>query len=128
MRNAHAKAPPKLKASKRDIMLALSILTPPAAWLLHLVASYALVGPSCGASAPGMIHASLSVLALLFTAPSGWFAWREWKAAQSDEANDRSALQRTRLFAAAGMANTFLFGTIIALSAAASLLLSPCTP
>ncbi len=119
---------PPLDASRGNLRLAVSIFAPPMVWLLHLVVSYALVESSCGSNVGWLIHTSVSAVALLLALPGGMIARNEWKDAQADDRSDHASLQRRRLLAAAGMANSFFFSAIILLAWTASLVISPCAP
>jgi hypothetical protein len=139
--------PPTLSLhGRRRLLLGLSVA--PLAWLVHLVASYAVVGPSCTMSSPWLLHTALTIGALAIAVPGGVTAFRTLRSAADTPVGDRAnagnggaggeslavserdarSTQRDKLFAAIALANATLFSAIIVLAWTASLVVSPCAP
>jgi hypothetical protein len=114
-------------ASNRGIAtLYAGLLLPPAAWMLHLAASFTLATQLCGGRHEWAMHAVLPV-ALLMTLAGGMLSWRNWKGTGGHGNDDREGtMGRSSFLAAAGLASTAFFGLIILLSEVPNWFLPPC--
>ncbi len=113
--------PPSMHVGQRGAALAYGIFAPPIAWLLHLVASYAIVEPMCGMSHAWLVHTAMTAVALLIAIPGGVLAYRSMHTEEGSGA-------RSRLLPTIALANSVLFSLIMILSWTAALVVPPCTP
>lgn len=104
------------------------LLAGPAAWLVHLNVSYALVRYVCASGSGWLLH--LGTLAMLALAAAGVLvALRSWR--RIDEptvTGGAGTLGRTRFMALGGMALSGFFLLVILLAWLPDLILSPCVP
>lgn len=107
--------------------LVAGMLAAPLAWLLHLVVSYALVGPACEGEA-SWVHHVVTLAALALALPGGVLAWQAWRGSPPEDSPGAPARHRTQFLAIAGVVNAVFFSLIILLSWSAAIALAPCPP
>lgn len=140
--------PPAIRIPPQSKWVGIGLLAAPVAWLVHLIASFAVVEPACAADAPWLLHAALTIGALVLAITGGVFAFNALREAPDDEAthgtrtdrvtadgpphpvrfHDPRSAPRNRLLAATAIVNSILFSTIIVLSWTATLVIPPCAP
>jgi hypothetical protein len=109
-------------------MLYGGMFLPPAAWMLHLTASYALAVRLCDGRHYWTLHLVLAV-ALMVVAAGGFLAWRGWQDTGARVGGDDvGIIARSNFLATAGLASTVFFGLTIVLSEVANWFLPPCIP
>jgi hypothetical protein len=105
----------------------LGLLLPPAAWLLHLSASFTVATALCGSSSLWFLHV-LTVAALAVSIGGGLLAWRNWHATGEDTNPDEGGtLARSKFLALAGLASSTFFTLAILVAEVANLMLGQCT-
>lgn len=102
------------------------VLAGPAAWLLHLNVSYALVRYVCASGAGWLLHlATLAMVAL--AAAGGIVALRSWrKVGEPKMTGGGGTLGRTRFMSIGGLALSAFFLFVILMAWLPDLILSPC--
>jgi hypothetical protein len=106
--------------------LYLGVFLPPAAWFLHLVASFTLAAQLCSGRHEWVLHA-VGVAALLVVVAGGLLAWRNWKGTGRRLNEDRGGtIARSNFLAVAGLASTAFFGLVILASEVPNWFLPPC--
>jgi hypothetical protein len=118
--------------------LLVALLGSAAAWSIHFLASYALMGYACaiGWTPLRPVLLTMSVVALGATAGSGWLAWRQWHVARAvdrptDDAWDARMGERTArvsFLMVVGLASAILFGIGILMEAVSLWMVPVCEP
>ena len=108
--------------------LILGFILPPAAWLLHVGASFALADYVCGSGADWLPHiVTLAALAIALT--GGFLAWRNWHDTGEDTNPDQGGtLARSKFLAIAGLAAAAFFSLAILAAEYPNWVLDPCIP
>ncbi len=121
-------AHPSPHHSGRRTLLALwaGLLGPPAAWILQLQLTYALVPWVCRSQKHWVLHRS----ALVFLAVSlgaGLVAWREWRGTDPERSTQASDILAVHKFMALlGLLTAGLFSLLIVGQGLATLMIDPC--
>jgi hypothetical protein len=103
-----------------------AVLVPPLAWMLGLVAKYALVPFVCGSGDTIWLHL-VSIVTLLAALGASALSWRLYQRTGEEWPDDRiHTLDRGRFMAAMGMLSGALFGIAIIAQWLTSAFLNPC--
>lgn len=106
--------------------LLLGLLLPPAAWLVHVEATFVLSTRVCASGHEWTLHLT-TLLALAVALTGGWLAWRNWRATGSAESPDRAGtLARSNFLAVAGLASAAFFTVAILAAELTTFFISPC--
>lgn len=102
------------------------VLLAPAAWFLHLVASYTMATLLCGGRHEWLLHVPF-VLALGMAGAGGLLAWRNWDDTGRGFDPDRGGvLGRSNFLAVAGLGSSAFFGLVVLLTEVPNWFLPPC--
>jgi hypothetical protein len=108
-------------------MLALwvSVLGAKLAWLAHLALSYPLVPLVCAGGGELLLH-TITVVALLAAAGTGFVAWRAWRRLRLANEPDEPGTPRGRFMAVYGVLSSGLFAITIVAQGLPTFVLDPC--
>jgi TRAP-type C4-dicarboxylate transport system permease small subunit len=108
----------------QDLLLWISILGGPIAWLLHFQINYTLVPHACRSGHRITLYACTAVFLVLalICALIGWSMWRE----SSDQMEDDQPVSRASFMAAVGMLSGLMFALTIVAQGLATIMLNPC--
>lgn len=101
------------------------VMLAPAAFLLNLQITYAVVTLNCSDAEPWLHLSSLATL--LLALGGGWLAWREWRRTGEGWPGDgEGAVPRSRFLAVLGLLSSSLFALVILAQWLPVLVLGPC--
>lgn len=102
------------------------VLLAPAAFLLNLQITYAVVTLNCMGARPWLHLSSLATL--LLALGGGWLAWREWRRTGEGWPGDaEGAVPRSRFLAMLGLLTSSLFALVVLAQWVPVLFLGPCS-
>src|SRR5947209_14687176 len=109
---------------REDLLLWISILGGPIAWLLHFQINYTLVPHVCRSGHRVTLYTCTAIfLAIaLISALIGWSMWRR----ASNELEDDEAYSRASFMAAVGTLSGLMFALTIVAQGVATIMLNPC--
>lgn len=113
--------------ARENLALWFSVLAAPAAWMLQLATTYALVPIACHVGRPALMHLP-TLLFLVVALASVWGAWRAWGRANGTWAreSDDGQVARIRFLAAFGLMSSMLFTLVIVGQWVPAIVIDPC--
>jgi hypothetical protein len=111
---------------RHHVRLWLALLTGPVAWMIGLVAKYAVVPFACGSTNTWSLHA-ISIATLIITLIAGFVGWQVWQRAGREWPSESATpMARTRFMAVMALMSSALFALAIVAQWLSSAYLNPC--